>query len=73
MTNAGTINRDWLDNCRTNECDGERLEDWICRAGNFCAAKIDDDGAVWVESAAGGYWLDQGAIDDLCRTIDAGV
>ena len=63
---AGRLNDDWLCGARCNETADDRVEDWICRAGNFRQVEIDADRAV----AANDVWLDQGQIDLLCSIID---
>ena len=78
---AGRIDQGWLDAARCNEVDGNRVEDWICRALNVEEARIDADGTVWIARTvlSDGQHdgplsaLAQEQIDDMCATIDRGV
>lgn len=66
---AGKIPAEWLEAARQNEVEDDGVAEWFARAGNFREVEIDDDGSVH----AGGRWLSQSEIDELCRRIDAGV
>lgn len=70
MPTAGQIPAAWLDDARTNETEGSRVEDWIAAQGNWSSVQIDAEGAVWVEGAGGGRWLSQAHIDDVIARID---
>lgn len=70
---AGKINSEWLEGARTNGIEGDSVEEWFARAGNWSRVEIDAEGSVWVEGASNGQWLDQDAIDEACAAIDRGV
>jgi hypothetical protein len=66
---AGHFALDWIDGCRSNECDDETLEVWLCRARNAETARITTDGSVWCD----GSWLSQKDCDKAAKIIDRGV
>jgi len=72
--NAGTLDSDWITDCRCNESPDETLEDWIVQATNCAHVEIAEDGAVWVgRTPHHGHWLSQSELDELVAKIDAGV
>ena len=65
---VGTINKTWFENSMQNVCCKAEIVDWFTRATNK-EIEIDDELAVW----AGGTWLSQEQIDEICAKIDKGV
>jgi len=70
---AGTINKTWLDNCRVNESEESRVEDWFGQFFNCQTVEISDDGSLWIEGPQAGHWVDQERIDEAMSAIDAGI
>lgn len=70
---VGTINKDWLDNCRSNESDESTVEDWFRTVFNCSKAEIAEDGSLWIEGPQVGHWVDQERINQAIESIDAGV
>ena len=66
---TGHFDLSWIAGCRSNECDDETLEAWLCRARNAETARIATDGSAW----CGGSWLSQEDCDKAAKIIDRGV
>lgn len=69
---AGKIDRAWLHGARCNEVDGDTVESWFERAGNWKRVEIGRDRTVCVWGGRA-TWLTQKDIDGICRRIDQGV
>ena len=69
----GQLKQDWINDCRTNESDESRLEDWIMTVLNCREVSIDDKGSVWVAGPMAAYWLSQDECDSVVAAIEAGI